>query len=305
VGRKAAARAHAIRSAQWRADLVRSGIYSEPDPSPFLFGPFDVGGEAQVFNPRAEALSRSIVLQARTPLGFPVAVPGGSGMSILGDILRAPASAPGRSSSLGGDLVQFGAELFGGWVSSKSQAKAARRAARAQRLPYDPRMVIDYGGLYTPGAGGNGMAIVGGSISPAEVPYSPSQAPYVEGGFTNAMYTPASAVGPMIGGAVAAGRALVATPMVRAAIAWLQQNGLSAAAAATAVAGLVQGGAIGGADGPYANPKHNKCTGIMRGDVMAVRRVKRQGKRLMKVLRMAGVGGRRSAGRFRSRRRAC
>jgi hypothetical protein len=227
-------------------------------------------------------------------------------LSILGDIMRAPASAPGRSSSLGGDLVQFGAELFGGWVSSKSQAKAAKRAARAQRLPYDPRMVIDYGGLYTPGAGGNGMAIVGGSISPAEVPYSPSQAPYVEAGFTNALYTPASAVGPLIGGAVSAGRTMLATPMARRVIAWLMQNGLTAVAAASATAGLIEGGAIGGADGPYANPKHNKCTGIMRGDVMAVRRVKRQGRRLMKVLRQAGVGGRRSAGRFRSsRRRAC
>jgi len=224
-------------------------------------------------------------------------------MSILGDILRAPASAPGRSSSLGGDLVQFGAELLGGWVSAKTQAKRAKAAAKAARgigtgaIYYDPRI--------TYGSGGNGMAIVGGGISPAEVPLSTSAAPYVEASYTPALYTQASAVGPLVGGAVAAGRALVATPMVRAAIAWLQQNGLSAAAAAAAVAGLVQGGIIGGTDGPYANPKHNKCTGIMRGDVMAVRRVKRQGKRLLKVLRQAGVGGRRSAGRFRSRRKAC
>lgn len=228
----------------------------------------------------------------------------GGNVSILGDILRAPASSPGTSTSLGGDLVQFGAELFGGWVQSKTRAKAQKAAAKAARtagmaaLQLDPRITYQ---------GGSNVSILGSGVAPAQVPPSYSDAPYVEAGYSNAAYYPTAtyASAPaVIAGAAGAVRALAATPMIRAAIAWLQQNGLSAAAAATAVAGLVQGG-FGGTDGPYANPKHNKCTGIMRGDVMAVRRVKRQGKRLMKVLRQAGVGGRRSAGRFRSRRRAC
>jgi hypothetical protein len=246
----------------------------------------------------------------------------GANVSILGKILRAPASAAGVSSSLGGDLIQFGAQLFGNYANAKSQNKAAKRQLKLLQAAGGRGslgQIYDYGGLVVPGYQAPPlqapplyqeptMSILDASVNAAMFPAaSSSAAPYVEPPYSTAAYYPDvmnASVPAVIGAAGVVATRIAATPMVRAAIAWLVRNGLPAAAAATAVAGLVQGGILGGADGPYANPKHNKCTGIMRGDVMAVKRVKRQGKRLMKVLRMAGVGGRRSAGRFR-RRRAC
>jgi hypothetical protein len=225
-------------------------------------------------------------------------------VSILGDIFRAPASAPGTSTSLLGDIFQSGAQSLLNYAGSRTQARGAREQRKLLKLQLRAAGYIPSGPT-----GGGGVSILNGNVTPSMVPQQSSQAPYVEPAYTNASYygpqvTYASGVTDLVPLAAGAVSAVASSGVVRAAIGWLVRNGLTAAAAGTAVMGLVQSGIIGGADGPYANPKHNKCTGIMRGDVMAIRRVKRQGKRLLKVLRQAGVGGRRSAGRFR-RRRAC
>jgi hypothetical protein len=243
---------------------------------------------------------------------------GRSNVSILGDILRAPASAPGTSTSLGGDLVQFGAGLFGNWANSRSGARAERRAARrAQRAmgggnpitqPQSPLQgpgypqSMPYGNdalLFAPsGAGGTPLSILDSSAgSYMQAGYTPpSAAPYVD-----ASYQTASAIGPLAAGAVAAGARILATPQVRALVAFVSRF-VAPAAAVEIVSTLIQSGHMNSSSGPYANPKHNKVSGVMRGDVIAVRRVKRAGRRLSKVLRAAGAFPRRA--RFR-RRKGC
>jgi len=242
-------------------------------------------------------------------------------VSILGDILRAPASSPGTSSSLGGDLVQFGAQLFGNWTNSKSEARRAKAQAKAQAraargytsagfdayIPPNYNAVPQHGGGYQYQGSGAGMSILDGSVSPSQVPMTYSQAPYVEAGYTNASWPGATNANMLALGGAAAGAAVTVTRAAAQRLAaWLVRAlpTLGTAGAIQLAVDMIGSGVAGGADGPYANPKHNKVTGVMRGDVIALRRVKRSAKRLQKVLRMAGVGGRRSAGRFR-RRRAC
>jgi hypothetical protein len=234
-------------------------------------------------------------------------------VSILGSILRAPASQPGQSSSLGGDLLQFGAGLFGNWANARSAARSNRQANRQMMRQQQggfggyspgwqpaPGMLQPYGNdnITIPSGGNSPMSILDSSMGAyQQAVYQPSSAaPYVDANYQTAG---ALEVVPQVVRGIAASRT------ARTLVAWLVRNGMSALAAGGAAAGIVElfGGA-GAADGPYANPKHNRVTGIMRGDVMAMRRVKRSGKRLQKALRMAGVGVRRSSGRFR-RRRAC
>jgi len=234
-------------------------------------------------------------------------------VSILGSILRAPASQPGQSSSLGGDLLQFGAGLFGNWANARSAARSNRQANRQMMRQQQggfggyspgwqpaPGMLQPYGNdnITIPSGGNSPMSILDSSMGAyQQAVYQPSSAaPYVDANYQTAG---ALQVVPQVV------RGLAASRTAQTLVAWLVRNGMSALAAGGAVAGIVElfGGA-GAADGPYANPKHNRVTGIMRGDVMAMRRVKRSGKRLQKALRMAGVGVRRSSGRFR-RRRAC
>lgn len=228
-------------------------------------------------------------------------------MSILGSILSAPASAPGTSTSLGGDLIQFGAGLFGNWANSRSQARAQRQANRRERRlmqqsPVDMSVGVrwrdDELGA-NQAQGGNPLSILDANAAYVQANYTPSAAPYVEGGYRDAS-------NPLVVGgalALAGARALVATPAVRALVSFFSRY-VAPAAAVELVSTLISSGHLSASAGPYANAKHNRVTGIMRGDLMAMRRVKRSAKRLQKAIRLAGVGVRRGGARFR-RKRSC
>jgi len=167
---------------------------------------------------------------------------------------------------------------------------------------------------------GIGAPALGSTATPYGMPatYSPSSpyttAAYLTGGDASpspldslfgggaTMPTEANVLGGLLPALVTGARALATSPRVialgRTLLRYLPTLG---AAAAVELASSMVGDGVDAGDGPYANPKHNKCTGILRGDVMAVRRVKRQGKRLLRTLRMAGAVPR--SGRFRARAR--
>jgi hypothetical protein len=221
------------------------------------------------------------------------------GMSILGDVLRAPASQPGTSTSLIGDIFQSGAQALLGYAGARSQGRVLREQRKLLKRMQGPTRI-----------GGGGMSILDGNINAAMVPYqAPSAAPYVTSQGGGGLYTQASFLPAVLeGGEMLAGTAVgtVAASAARRLGSYLLSllPTLGAAGAIDLAVNLIGSGMAGGEAGPYANPKHNKITGVLRGDVIALRRVKRSAKRLRKVLTLAGVGGRRGAARFR-RRRAC
>lgn len=250
---------------------------------------------------RASAAGLPVVVSAREQHNGGGGVPydaggkvwntGAPNMGLL-DILSI--KTPG-AGSLGGDLLG----VFGGWVAGKAQAKAASQNAKAAR-----KMVAANRGRYGGWPAGSWESDTYGEPGTFPAGGSVSAAPYVDlpyrDGMTNAAY--------MGGGAAltaARGVATVATPYIKRIVAWLVSNGLPVAAAGSAVAGLIAGGVIDARGGPYENPKHNKVSGIMRGDVIALRRVKRSAKRLQKVLRMAGAGRRSLRAGCAPRRRRC
>lgn len=197
----------------------------------------------------------------------------------------------------------------GGITSYFSQKNAAKNQRKLLKLQIQARSlgIGGFGGQAPP---------LGGTAAPAT--FNPA------GGYTTAAYltggddslggspldslfggdatTEANMMGGLLPALATGARALATSPRVialgRSLLRYLPTLG---AAAAVELAANMVGDGVDAGDGPYANPRHNKCTGIMRGDVMALRRVKRQGKRLLKTLRMAGAVPR--SGRFRSRAR--
>jgi hypothetical protein len=261
-------------------------LYAPPARSPLALGQ------------RVDATERV----RRAMEGFPV--------SILGDVLRAPASQPGQSSSLFGDILQSGAQALLGYAGSRTQAKQLKAQRKLLKQ-------MQQGGGYQPlgiannpiGYGGGAMSILDGSVSPAMIPQQGySQAPMVEQGglYTQASYLPAvvEGAGALVESGVGRAVATVAAGAARRLGSYLLSllPTLGAAGAIDLAVNLIGSGMANGAAGPYANPKHNTVTGVMRGDVIALRRVRRSARRLQKVLRLAGVGGRRGGGRFRRRR---
>jgi len=128
LGRKKAAAAHRVRNAQWRADLAASGLYNETEPTPFM-QPWDYGGEAPGFNPRAEALAQSLGLRARTPLGFPVAYPNFDVVTTQGRQPMNVFSGGGGGTDWGGLIGSLGGQVAG-IFAQKEQNKMLKRLMR-------------------------------------------------------------------------------------------------------------------------------------------------------------------------------
>lgn len=210
-----------------------------------------------------------------------------------------PPPIPERGTSMGlFESVLSGATKAAGeyytYSISKKRLKTERALAKA-RAGYRPDPYTYYGPtlpqqvppdwIPVPGDDiGNGNAFQGGEMM---------QASYLQAS------APAAALA--IGGAI-----VRIAPRVAARFAQRLRQllpSLTAGGASSMATWLLANG-ISADEGPYANPKHNKVTGVMRGDVIALRRVKRQARRLQKVIRMAGVGRRTYSGR-RARRRAC
>jgi len=135
MNKRRARAAAADRAAKWRADLVASGLYDQAPDFALPFSGLDVGGEMSPFDPRIEQLGRSLIYQARTPLGFPVAV--------------FDRGAPMPSFSFGGGLGGTNAALAGGgwtdtlntglgvlgvWAQNKAALKAAKQQTKQLRL---------------------------------------------------------------------------------------------------------------------------------------------------------------------------
>jgi len=161
----------------------------------------------------------------------------------------------------------------------KAKAKAAKYAAQAaiaraqqQGYGYPPPPPTPY--PYPPPA-----------QVPAQIPYGDDMV------LTNAAYTPMLTQANVLSGAVgAAGRAIASrlpALVMRLKTIWPTMAEAGVIALGT---GLLANGISDGAAGPYAKASDNRVTGVMRGDIKAIKRVRRQGRRLQKVLRMAGFG---------------
>jgi hypothetical protein len=102
-----------------------------------------------------------------------------------------------------------------------------------------------------------------------------------------------SALVPIAGAAVR-----VATPALRSAVAFLSRW-IAPAAAVEVASEMIRSGAWP-KQAVYNRNSDNAVVGVMRGDIKAIKRVKRQARRLQKIIRAAGVG-RRSLPRRRRR----
>jgi hypothetical protein len=175
-----------------------------------------------------------------------------------------------------GQVFGAGAQALGAWASSRSQERVLRTQIRyggggyplgtvppsmggAQPMPYGNDALIAPTGAYTPAA-------------------------FLTGGATEASLLPAL---PAI-----AGGAAVATTALRRIIPVLSRW-IAPAALVEAASTLIAMG-FDGKNPVYTRASDNRVTGIMAGDLKAIRRVKRMGPRLTKALRAAGYGRARS-----------
>jgi hypothetical protein len=191
------------------------------------------------------------------------------------------------------------ADVFGGLaqgVGGYFAAKTAGRQGLAAQKAYNKGLRLQLQAQQL-GIGASGLSPGLGGTNWNNASMTPVSYLDVEGG------SQAGLGGSLVPAVTGAARAVVASPALKRMVAYLSRY-IAPTAAVALAADLVADG-FQGASGPYENPKHNTCTGILRGDVLAVRRVKRSGKRLLKTLRMAGVGPRRAVRGGTRRRRAC
>lgn len=198
-----------------------------------------------------------------------------------------------------GSIFQSGAQALGGYLNMRSRERIARRTGR------DPGMMpFDYN---TAGSGGY-YGDDGITLPPQGRGYPGGQWPQPTTGYpyqTTGYIVPSPGAGPntagllpaLVPGAIAA--VGVMRRLVPALVRWVGP----AAAVEAAQALIAQGFGGDGKKPVYANEKDNITVGIMRGDIKAIRRVKRTSARLMRVMRSAGVGGHRRS-RPAARRRA-
>lgn len=183
-----------------------------------------------------------------------------------------------------GSVLQSGFQALGQWGTARAQARAPQPVYYPQQQPqYYPQQQYQAPQYVDPYAGGpyTGASWTNAALT---LPAGPTQAG-------------AGALVPLAGAAVR-----VATPALRSAVAFLSRWIAPAAAVEVASELIASGGWPSQA--VYSRAGDNKVVGIMRGDIKAIKRVKRMGPRLMKSLRLAGYGRRSLRPVARRRRRA-
>jgi len=239
---------------------------------------------------------RPLYLQASPRSITPGVIPVGAGIaaSLLANVsglLRV--TAPPRRTGVP-MTVDWGAVLTGGFqaLGQYATTRSAERVARAQAR-YGGGQQVYYGPTqgYPAPYGGTGPVTYdyGGLPAPTYAPGMGTQAAVLQGAMLPAL--PAVA-----GGAVA-----LASPVLRSLVGILSRY-VAPAAVIEVAQQLIASGLSGGRKPVYATASDNAVMGIMRGDLKAIRRVKRMGPKLTKALRSAGYG-RRSVRRPATRRR--
>lgn len=179
-------------------------------------------------------------------------------------------------------ILQTGIQVAGAFLGAREQRRAARYTARAPI--YYPPQERYYAPTYEPPSYDLGGV--------------PTPSPYEYAAYQGGLPVPTQAgVGALIGAGARA-----ATPALRGLVTTLSRW-LTPVAAFEAAQALVAGGFGGGGRQPvYVRASDNATVGIMRGDLKAIKRVKRMGPRLTRALRSAGYG--RSRGGKKQMRRA-